>query len=277
METNRDDFIIAIRSAFLKKGYQQKFSLFILIVLSFLLLFLESFQVKPLNPLRYVTRDLIYRTSFIVSIPSKFIKSGMNDVRGHFNMYEDYIKLKQENKILRQMENKVSFLESQNKELNELIDKGALEEDEKILTKVLIDKQSPYLKSVIINKGTESGFKNGLAVKDGIYMIGRIIEVNYLSSRVLLLNDLNSKIPVVIEPNSIQAIMSGSGKDFGNLNYLPKNNKIKDQNIVYTSGAGGIFKAGMPIGKINKKEEKLLVEFFVDFTQLKYSNVSFKE
>jgi len=277
METNRDDFIIAIRSAFLKKGYQQKFSLFILILLSFLLLFLESFQIKPLNPLRYITRDVIYRTSFLVSIPSKFIKSGINDVKVHFSMYEDYKKLEQENKILRQMENKVSFLESENKQLNELIERGVLQEDENIFTKVLIDKQSPYLKSVIINKGIESGFRNGLAVKDGNYMIGRIIEVNYLSSRVLLLNDLNSKIPVIIEPNSIQAIMSGSGKDFGNLDYLPKNNKIENQNIVYTSGAGGIFKPGMPIGKISKKEKKLIVEFFVDFTQLKYANVSFKE
>ena len=185
METNRDDFIIAIRSAFLKKGYQQKFSLFILILLSFLLLFLESFQIKPLNPLRYITRDVIYRTSFLVSIPSKFIKSGINDVKVHFSMYEDYKKLEQENKILRQMENKVSFLESENKQLNELIERGVLQEDENIFTKVLIDKQSPYLKSVIINKGIESGFRNGLAVKDGNYMIGRIIEVNYLSSRVL--------------------------------------------------------------------------------------------
>ena len=223
METSRDDFIIAVRSAFLKRGYQQKFSLFILIIISFLLLFIESFQIKPLNPIRFATRDLIYRTSFIVSIPSKFFKSGMKNVNDHFEMYSEYKELRQENRMLRQIENKVSFLESENKVLNELIIKGALKEEENIFTKILIDKQSPYLKSVIINKGIESGFKNGLAVKDGIYMIGRIIEVNYLSSRVLLLNDLNSKIPVVIEPNSIQAIMSGSGKDFGNLDYLPKN------------------------------------------------------
>ncbi len=274
METNRDDFIIAIRSAFLKRGYQQKFSLIVLILSSALLLFLESFQIKPLDPARYISRDFIYRASFIVSIPSKFLKSGTNNIREHFTMYSQFNKIKQENKVLKQVENKIKYLESENKELKSIIGEKSLLESSNITTKILIDKQSPYLKSVIINKGIESGFKKGLSVQDGIYMIGRIIEVNYLSSRVLLLNDLNSKIPVVIEPNSIQAILTGSGKNYGNLEYLPKNKRVKNKDIVYTSGAGGVFKAGIPIGKIAYNDEKIIVDFFIDFTQLKYGNVN---
>ena len=275
METNRDDFIIAIRSAFLKRGYQQKFSLIVLILSSALLLFLESFQIKPLDPARYISRDFIYRASFIVSIPSKFLKSGTNNIREHFTMYSQFNKIKQENKVLKQVENKIKYLESENKELKSIIGEKSLLESSNITTKILIDKQSPYLKSVIINKGIESGFKKGLSVQDGIYMIGRIIEVNYLSSRVLLLNDLNSKIPVVIEPSGINAILSGQGhNDYAELEFLPKMKKIEEGNIVYTSGVDGIIAEAIPIGKVFKKNENLFVKYFVDFNQLKYVRVN---
>ena len=65
-----------------------------------------------------------------------------------------------------------------------------------ILSKVLIDKSSPYLKSIIINRGSKSGILKGMPVLDKEYLVGRVVETNYLSSRVLLLNDLNSRIPV---------------------------------------------------------------------------------
>ena len=89
-----------------------------------------------------------------------------------------------------------------------------------------------------------------MAVLDGFYMIGRITEVNYLSSRALLISDLNSKIPVMIEPSGAKAIMSGTGKNYAILDFLPKNQKLENDNIVYTSGSDGIFSAGIPIGKI---------------------------
>ena len=89
-------------------------------------------------------------------------------------------------------------------------------------------------------------------------MIGRIVEVNYLSSRALLINDLNSKIPVKIVPSGENAIMTGEGNNLASLDFLPKLSTIEIGNIVFTSGADGIFKDGIPIGKIKKIEEKFL-------------------
>ena len=80
-------------------------------------------------------------------------------------------------------------------------------------SKILLDKQSPYLKSLIINKGQKNGVKLGSAVKDRLYYIGKVVNVNLLSSRVLLANDLNSKIPIIIEPSGINAILSGNGNE----------------------------------------------------------------
>ena len=75
-----------------------------------------------------------------------------------------------------------------------------------ILAKVLVDKNSPFLKSIVINKGTSSGILKGMPVTQNNYLIGRVVETNFLSSRVLLLNDLNSRIPVTLDKDSIQAI-----------------------------------------------------------------------
>ena len=116
-----------------------------------------------------------------------------------------------------------------------------------------------------------------MAVLDGFYMVGRITEVNYLSSRALLISDLNSKIPVMIEPSGAKAIMSGTGKDYAILDFLPKNQKLENDHIVYTSGSDGIFSAGIPIGKIKLFEKKYRVEFFSDLSQINFINVKLKK
>ncbi len=144
-----------------------------------------------------------------------------------------------------------------------------------MLSKVLLDQQSPYLKSIIINKGFKHGIKLGTAVKEKSYFVGKIINVNFLTSRILLANDLNSKIPVIIEPSGANAIMSGQGNNnYAGLEYLPKLKKIKEGDIVYTSGIDGIIPQAIPVGKIIEINENLFVEFFVDFNQLKYVSVN---
>ena len=115
---------------------------------------------------------------------------------------------------------------------------------------------------------------------DGAYLVGKVVEVNYLSSRVLLLSDLNSKIPVIVEPGTVFSILSGTGKDYGIIQYSKKYEDIKNESIIYTSGAGSLFKAGIPIGKMksNNLSDEKKVEFFSDFSQLKFVKVvSFKE
>ena len=145
-----------------------------------------------------------------------------------------------------------------------------------IIAKVLIEKESPFLKSIILNKGSRDKVKVGMAIINENYLLGKIIEVNYTNSRALLLTDLNSKIPVILEPLGIQAIASGSGKDYGNIQYSKeeyKNSFKTNEVIVYTSGLGGLFKPGLPVGKILKKNNNR-IHFFSDFSQLEYVKIS---
>ena len=276
MASSRDDFVIAIRSAFLKKSYQQKFSLLTLIFLSLVILILGSLNFKTIQYIKIGINEVIYRSSFIVSAPENYIKNLNVRMKEHFEFYNEF--KKNENELNEIIKKKLvnDFLILENKKLRDLINESSQSED--IYAKVLIDKNSPYLKSIILNKGSKDNVKIGMAIADDSYLVGKIIEVNYTNSRALLLSDLNSKIPVLLEPLDIHAVLSGSGKDFGLIEYTKDgyDQQISGEEIiVYTSGYGDLFKSGMPVGKIikNKITGQNVVNFFSDFKQLNYIKI----
>ena len=276
MASSRDDFVIAIRSAFLKKSYQQKFSLLTLIFLSVIIVILGSFNFKPVQYVKIGINEIVYRSSFIISIPENYLKNLTIKLEEHLSLYDQFKKNQTELKNLKEKKLNNDFLILENKKLRELINETLQSDD--LYAKVLVDKDSPYLKSIILNKGSKNNVKIGMAVVDNSYLVGKIIEVNYTNSRALLLSDLNSKIPVLLEPIDIHAVVSGTGKNHGVIEYTKDDydQKIKDQKIiVYTSGYGGLFKPGLPVGKIinDKKTNENIVTFFSDFRQLDYVKI----
>ena len=274
METSRDDFIIAIRSAFLKKGTQQRFSLLSLIFFSIVFLILGSLNFKAINYVRIVINEITYRASFIVSGPENFIKNNYFVVKNHLNLYEENEKNKSELINLRSKDLVNKFIILENQRLKDIVGDFLIKSDT-IHAKVLSDKGSPFLKSIIINKGSKHDMSLGMIAMDGEYLVGKIVEVNYLSSRVLLLSDLNSKIPVTIEPNGILSILSGTGRDYGVIQYNKNDNIIKKKSIVYTSGTSDLFKPGIPIGIIINDSFNIEknIQFFSDFTQLRFVTI----
>ena len=279
MEPSRDDFIIALRSAFLKKGTQQRFSLLSLIFFSIVFLILGSFNFKVIDYVRITINEIVYKSSFIVSIPENFLKDSYLTIQNHNKLYKENEKNKFELESLKAKDLLNKFIILENIRLKKIVDDYLIESDV-IVAKVLSDKGSPFLKSIIINKGSKHKISLGMVVLDGAYLVGKIVEVKYFSSRVLLLSDLNSKIPIIVEPNTVFSILSGTGKDYGIIQYSKKYEDIKNESIIYTSGAGSLFKAGIPIGRmnINNSSDEKKVEFFSDFSQLKFVKVvSFKK
>jgi len=271
---SRDDFIIAIRSAFLKKGNKQRFSLIFLIILSLIFLALGRINFKPIDDVKIAIREIVYRSSFFVSIPENYLKKTYQTVQSHFVIYNDYFEIKAEIKKLKAQRNVDQFIVEENKRLKKIIDDYVAESDE-VVAKIIIDKNSPFLRSLIVNKGSKNKIKLGMAVLDNNNLIGKVIEVNYLTSRILLLSDLNSKIPVIVEPGNFQSILSGTGKNDGILQYLKEDYLIEENSIIYTSGAGGLFKTGIPIGKIeiNELNKEKKVDFFSNFSQLQFVKI----
>jgi len=274
MESSRDDFVIALRSAFLKKGTQQRFSLLSLIFFSIIFLILGNFNFKVINYIKLGINEIVYRSSFIVSVPENLIKDSYLTLQNHNKLYKKNEKIKFELEILKAKDLSNEFIILENQRLKSIVDDYLVKSDT-IIAKVLSDKGSPFLRSIIINKGSKHKINLGMVVMDGAYLVGKVVEVNYLSSRVLLLSDLNSKIPVIVEPNAVFSILSGTGKNHGIIQYSKKYDDIKSESVIYTSGAGNLFKAGIPIGKINENflNDEKNVEFFSDFSQLRFVKV----
>jgi len=273
MATSRDDFVIAFRSAFLKKKDKQKFSLLTLLFLSIFVIVLSNYNYKVIQFIKIGINEVVYRVSFLISAPENKIQNINYQIKNHMEIYDNYKNIESELEILKQKKLSNDFLKIENKKLRELINESI--KSEEILAKVLIDKESPFLKSIILNKGTKDKLKIGMAVVDKVYLVGKVIEVNFTNSRVLLLSDLNSKIPVILEPIGMQAVASGTGGDKGKIQYTKEEygNEIKTQEIIaYTSGLGGLFKPGIPVGKIFKDSVNK-INFFSDFRQLEYVKI----
>ncbi len=273
METSREDVGIAIRSAFLRKGTQQRFSLFALVVLSVLFLIFEKIEVKPINYFRSFVKDLVYRSSLVASSPSKGMSATLRFTKDHLNLYKNYNQLKKENDQLRNKIFESDYLILENTQLRKLIDEQVESSSNLISSRVMLDKQSPYLNSFVIKSGANHKIKNGMAVLDGKNFIGRIVDVNFFSSRVLLISDLNSKISVIVEPSGNHAILSGRGGKELTLEYLPENHTVKDGDKIYTSGKEAIFSPGIPVGTVKVQDGKIIATLFSDLNQITFVNI----
>ena len=275
MASSRDDFIIAIRSAFLKKSTQQKFSLLTLVIVSVFIIILSNLDFRLIRYVKNGINELVYRSSFIVSIPENLIKNTFIEVADYTTYFKEFKSIKEELSESKSKNISSEIIQYENKELKELINDYVSSSD-KILAKIIVDHDSPFLKSIIINKGSKDNIKIGTNIYDQSYLVGRVIEVNYKTSRVLLLSDLNSNVPVTIAPQNIQAIITGTGNNEGQIKYIKDGlgDDFSQESIVYTSGTGAIFKSGIPIGKVeileDDKSKKFNVRFYSDFSQLKY-------
>ncbi len=272
MASGRDDFIIAIRSAFLKKSNKQQFSLLALIIFSIVLLFLSNLNFIGIKYIKIGINEATYRLSALVSYPEKKLNDSIIFLNDYYNVYRENQNLK--NKINQLNSQKLDnlYLKNENRRLKQIVGEN-ISISKGIVSKVLIDKDGKFLKSIILNKGSKNGVKIGMVVLEKNYLVGQVIEVNYTTSRAILISDLNSNIPVVIEPGSFQSILSGTGKDYGIIKYTKGELYLDGNSIVYTSGLGGNFTSGLPIGKLNNDIENLAVQFFSDLSQLSYVKI----
>ncbi len=272
MSVSRDDFSIAFRSALLQRGGAQKFSVLSLIFLALIIFFLDVYGVKFTKPVRGFINDVVYRVTFLASTPTRFFPQASKDLSNYFNVIEENKRLRAEIEKFKSLELNVEFLQDENKNLQKILETEYFNKNLSniLLAKVLVDKNSPFLKSIVINKGTRAGVLKGMPVTKDNYLIGRVVETNYLSSRVLLLNDLNSRIPVTLDEGT-QAILSGSGTTNPILEYLPEDYEIIEDLNIFASGKDGIFTPGTPIGKTNDQGD---IELFVDPNQLSFVTVN---
>lgn len=139
---------------------------------------------------------------------------------------------------------------------------------------VLADSGSPFRQSVLINVGRHDGIVDGWAVMDGLGLVGRIAGLGESTARVLLLTDINSKLPVTIQPSGERALMTGDNSPHPPLDFLDKADNVRPGDRVVSSGDGGVFPAGIVVGQVAQgADRRLRVRLSADYERLAFLQV----
>ena len=158
MASGRDDFIIAIRSAFLKKSNKQQFSLLALLIFSIALIFLSNLNFIGIKYLKIGINETTYRLSAIVSYPEKKLTESIKFLSEYFSVYEENQNLRDKINELKTEKLNSIFLKNENKRLKEAVGESTTF-SKGIISRVLIDKDGKFLKSIILNKGSKNNVK----------------------------------------------------------------------------------------------------------------------
>jgi len=139
---------------------------------------------------------------------------------------------------------------------------------------VLADSGSPFRQSVLLNVGARDGIRDGWATMDGIGLVGRISGVGARTSRVILLTDSNSRVPVMVQPSGQKALLSGDNSSLPPLDFLEDQDEVRPGDRVVSSGDGGVFPAGLLVGQVVLGNDKRLrVALAADYQRLEFLRV----
>ncbi len=219
---------------------------------------------------RMAVTDLTVPVLGFMSQPVVAASQLMGDIRNAATVYQDNVALREENERLHRWRAVAQGLESENARLRQMLNFAPEAPATYISGRVIGDSGGAFLRSVLLNIGAREGVRKGAAAVDDRGLIGRIAEVGEWSSRVLLVTDLNSRIPVFVGENRQRAIMAGDNTDMPYLAHLPAEISIVAGDLVITSGHGGAFPAGLPVGIVVRGDGELRVQPFLSAGRLEF-------
>ncbi|MDD4555899.1 MAG: rod shape-determining protein MreC [Alphaproteobacteria bacterium] len=228
----------------------KKFAIIILFIFAFVFMLISKTDTIVIEKTSSVAGDLLGPIIDTLSIPAKFIASSYNYVSSLRKTYEENAKLKEENKVLHELRNQIRALEIENRLLTQLLNYIQPPQAKFVTVRIVASENDAFSNSVIAYTGDVENIKSGQIVltQDGV--IGRIEEVGKNYSKIYLITDINSKIPVIIERNRVRGILAGDNTDLVKLVFTPISTDIRVGDRIITSGVAGVFPPGIPVGKV---------------------------
>jgi rod shape-determining protein MreC len=258
---------------FYKKSTQDFYIFLFLIILSVSTIILDN-KYKQINYVRSIINDvIIYPIDLISSIPKSIVELLVIESQEGPDLQIEITKLKDENLNLKIKLQELQSLKDENLRLRNMAKESTIIANKQTLVKVISASAHPNKKIISIDKGRKEAVFEGQNVLGLKGLIGQVIEVNYLTSKVLLISDLNHNVPAQITRTGEKLIVSGMGRDDKlRVSYAPLNMDIKIGDVVATSGIADRFKLNIPIGKISDviyNQDKNFIEAIV----LPYENI----
>lgn len=247
----------------------QRFSFAIMLTLAGGLLLLSLLNPELGERLRTQVTDAFAPILGTVAQPVAGTTSTIATLGNLTEMRAENERLHLENERLRQYQTAVMRLEAENKGLRDLLNLPLVPEQRKIVGRVIADVGGPFVRNVVVLAGSGDGVHNGLVAVAGGGLAGRVISAGRYSSRVLLINDINARVPVVMESSRQRAMLAGNNEPELLLTQLPPEVQPKLGDRLITSGVGGIFPPGLPVGVISAIDgDAIKVEPLADLGRL---------
>jgi len=202
------------------------------------------------------------------------VDRGITNIRELFALRSQNARLRQEVDRLQAWQGTAHRLVAENSAFRQKLNYKGPKRDSFITVRVIADGRGPFVKSVLVNAGARDGASKGQAVITSGSLVGRVFAAGARSARVLILTDLNSRIPVIVEESRTRAILAGDNSPQPTLNYLPESAVVKASQRIVTSGHGGILPPGLPVGRVIVTEGGVLrVQPFVNLERLEYLQI----
>lgn len=252
----------------------QRFAFLALIMASFALMLLGKADTALVERMRLAVSDAVVPILDVMSRPAGAIAEVVGAVRDLAALRAENVRLREENANLMHWQTVARQLDNENRALRNQLNFIPDPDPSFITSRVVGDTGGAFVHSMLINSGAREGIRKGQAVIAGEFLVGRIAEVGQRSARVLLLTDINSHIPVILENSRAKAILTGDNSDRPRLNYLSSNTNAAPGDRVVSSGHGGAFPPGLPIGVVSSVQDGIVrVEPFGHRNQLEYVTV----
>ncbi|WP_374442599.1 rod shape-determining protein MreC [Stella sp.] len=254
------------------RAWMQRFALLLLILAAFGLIVLGKADTVVVERLRVQLADTLAPFFDLVSRPAASFGRVSEEVREISALRAENERLREANARLLQWQEVARRLEAENQQLRGLMNVTPEPTVGYVSARIIADSGGAFVRSVLVNAGARNGAAKGQAAIMDHGLVGRVVEVGDRASRVLLLTDLNSRIPVLLETSRERAVLAGDNGPRPRLLYLPSRREAaRPGERVVTSGHGGVFPPGIPVGETVSGEDGLVrVSLYADFDRLEY-------
>lgn len=251
------------------KLWFHRFSFVLLVTTAFAFVLIGRADVAAVSKLRMWLADLIAPVAVAVSQPVDATRQAVSDVEAYIALRSTVERLQRENDELRLWHSTARNLQAENLALREMLKMTPDPRASFVSARVVADSSSGYVRGVIALAGEAQSVTKGQIAMNGVGVVGRVQEVGKNVSRILLLTDINSRVPAIVERTRDQAILAGNNTDLPQLRYLARDADIKVGDRIATSGAGGAFPSGLPIGEVISIENgRIEVQPLADLARL---------
>ena len=225
-----------------------------LMLISLCFVLFGTFQNPWLRQFRFALQETIAPIIYVISSPIRWSKAGYHATVSFFNTYSENERLLAENKSLRAWRTVALHLAADQTRLSELLNYTPPQKSTAVTARVLSDTGNRFTKTLVVSAGRKQGVTKGDVAMTSAGVLGRIVEVGTDASRLLLLTDYASRVPVVIGSDQVFGILTGDGSLLPHVTSLPEGKTVHPRDIVLTSGQVGVYPAGLGIGVVDSVE-----------------------